>query len=125
MHVATLVARTIKLVALCVVFAASAVLASPQTFETLVNLNGSNGANPAEVSLVQGFAGSLYATTLYGGDLTNCTPYGCGAVVRVTPEGRLTIVHSFELSDGAATTLGKRSRAQTGCWRRPSRDAHL
>src|SRR6202167_4681567 len=76
----------------CAVFAlcATTAIASPaQTFTTLVNFNGTNGAQPYLMSLVQGRDGNLYGTTSVGGanDL--------GAVFKVTPTGTLTTLHSF------------------------------
>ena len=54
--------------ALLVLCIASVVAAHAQTFQTLVNFNGHNGANPLYMSLVQGDDGNLYGTTQYGGD---------------------------------------------------------
>jgi uncharacterized repeat protein (TIGR03803 family) len=45
--------------------------------------------------LVQAADGSFYGTTFYGG------AYYDGEVFKVTPEGRLTVLHSFNRSDGA------------------------
>jgi uncharacterized repeat protein (TIGR03803 family) len=50
--------------------------------------------------LVQGSDGSFYGTTELGG------AYGYGALVRITPAGKLTTLHSFNLNDGAAPVGG-------------------
>jgi uncharacterized repeat protein (TIGR03803 family) len=60
-----------------------------QTFTTLVNFNGTNGANPYFMSLVQGTDGNLYGTTESGGG------NGEGTVFKVTPTGTLTTLYSF------------------------------
>jgi len=61
----------------------------------LVSFAGTNGSVPA-ASLVQDADGNLYGTTLYGG--TNVSSYG--TIFKVTTSGALTILHSFNYSDG-------------------------
>ena len=64
--------------------------------------NCADGGEPA-APLIQGSDGNLYGTTLLGGDI-NCNlgyGYGCGTVFRITPQGSLTTLHTFESSDGA------------------------
>ncbi len=48
---------------------------------------------------IQGADGNLYGTTGTGGT-TDCR-YGCGTIFRMTPEGVLTTLHSFQGPDGA------------------------
>ena len=72
----------------------SAVGAPAQTFTTLASFNGTNGANPEVMSLVQGLDGNLYGTAGAGGA-------GFGTVFMVTPGGILTAVHSFDGTDGS------------------------
>ena len=50
--------------------------------------------------LVRGRDGNFYGTTVWGGSSNNCEGYGCGTVYKITPEGGLTTVHSFDGSDG-------------------------
>ncbi len=50
--------------------------------------------------LVRGRDGNFYGTTVWGGASDNCGGYGCGTVFKITPEGGLTTVHSFDGSDG-------------------------
>ena len=71
-----------------------------QTPTTLATFNYSNGAGPANVSLIQGLDGNLYGVTLYGGANDNCATYGCGTVFKITPGGTLTTLHSFDGTDG-------------------------
>lgn len=90
--------------------AATIVHLPAQTFTNLLVFAGANGANPAG-SLVQGLDGNFYGTTEYGGSSVNCNldvfdPEGCGTVFRVTPEGVLTVLHSFESTDGAYPLAG-------------------
>jgi len=66
------------------------------TFATLVSFNGSDGAEPVSVSLVQGTDGNLYGTTLAGG------AYKEGTVFRVTPTGKVTTLYSFCSKSGCA-----------------------
>jgi uncharacterized repeat protein (TIGR03803 family) len=72
------------------VFCAVAVIASPaQTFNTLVNFNGTDGSNPDYGSLIQGADGNFYGTTLNGG------ANQAGTVFQVTPGGTLTTLYNF------------------------------
>jgi uncharacterized repeat protein (TIGR03803 family) len=90
----------------CVVIllCATTTIACPaQTFTTLVNFDFSNGGQPFLTSLVQGTDGNLYGTTPVGG---SNGPFG--TVFRITPEGDLTTLHSFDGSptEGAFSTAG-------------------
>jgi uncharacterized repeat protein (TIGR03803 family) len=78
------------------VFCAATAIASPaQTFTTLVNFNGANGASPY-ASLTQGSDGDFYGTTAAGGANGNCNiSGGCGTIFKVTPGGTLTTLYSF------------------------------
>jgi uncharacterized repeat protein (TIGR03803 family) len=62
--------------------------ARAQTFNTLVNFDGTNGANP-QAALVQGIDGSLYGTLSDGGDHAHGTVFKLGA------GGKLTTLYSF------------------------------
>jgi uncharacterized repeat protein (TIGR03803 family) len=74
----------------CVVFAACmAVIAAPaQTFTSLVDFSGSDGANP-ETSLILSTDGNFYGTAAQGG------ANGHGSVFQLTPGGTLTTLYSF------------------------------
>jgi uncharacterized repeat protein (TIGR03803 family) len=58
-----------------------------------------NGVDPL-AGLVQGSDGNFYGTTGWGGTNGNCalpsvTSVGCGTVFKLTPAGKLTVLHSF------------------------------
>jgi uncharacterized repeat protein (TIGR03803 family) len=72
--------------ALCIT---TAIAAPAQTFNSLVSFNGTNGAEPGYVSLVQGRDGNYYGTTESGG------AYYSGTVFKITPSGTLTTLYSF------------------------------
>jgi uncharacterized repeat protein (TIGR03803 family) len=84
--------------------AATAVASPAQTFNVLASFDGSNGANPQYISLVQGTDGNFYAATTFGGTR------GAGTVFGVTSKGALTTLHNFctqsNCSDGALPTAG-------------------
>ncbi len=83
------------------VCAALAIAAPSQDLTTLVSFNGDNGAYPVG-TLVQGTDGNLYGTTKSGG-----TANSGGTVFQVTPNGTLTILHSFgSQQDGAEPLAG-------------------
>jgi uncharacterized repeat protein (TIGR03803 family) len=91
----------------CIVFlfyAATAITSPAQTFKTLLNFNGTNGAQPVYTSLVQNTDGSFYGTTLGGG--TN----SAGTVFKIAPRGTLITVYSFceqtNCADGAEPYAG-------------------
>jgi uncharacterized repeat protein (TIGR03803 family) len=92
--------------ALSLLCAATAIGAPGQTFTTLVTFDGTNGAQPVG-SLVQGADGNLYGTTTNGGAYSVCS-YGsaCGTVFKVTPEGGLTTLYSFDATDGSQPVAG-------------------
>jgi uncharacterized repeat protein (TIGR03803 family) len=83
--------------------AAMAISAPAQTFTTLVDFslfNGTKGARP-NGPVVQGTDGKLYGTTN-----TGAGPTSYGTVFNLTPAGKLTVVHSFNSTDGANPAAG-------------------
>jgi uncharacterized repeat protein (TIGR03803 family) len=71
----------------------------------LHNFQGFDGSWP-ESNVVRDSAGNLYATALQGGLFTtyDCD-FGCGAVVKLEPSGKETILHFFEdQNDGESPT---------------------
>ena len=77
-----------RIVCLAVFSIAVAVVASAQTFQTVVTFNSTNGAVPTDV-LVQGTDGNLYGTTQYGGTAN------IGTVFKLTQGGAITTIYSF------------------------------
>jgi uncharacterized repeat protein (TIGR03803 family) len=71
---------------------------------TLHSFDGSDGASP-QAGLVQGTDGNFYGTTAVGGANNSC-PNGCGTVFKITPDGELTTLHSFDGSDGNGPQAG-------------------
>jgi uncharacterized repeat protein (TIGR03803 family) len=67
--------------------------------------NCTDGAQP-DGTLIQATDGNLYGTTSTGGASSSCIPIdginGCGSVFRMTPDGVLTTLHSFDSTDGAS-----------------------
>ena len=66
-------------------------------------LNCADGVNP-KAALVQGSDGNFYGTTETGGT-GNCSG-GCGTVFKITPQGALTTLHSFNVTDGFEPEAG-------------------
>ncbi len=64
--------------------------------------NCTDGAEPTTNPLVLGTDGNFYGVTYYGG--ATCASsgigLGCGTVFKMTPSGVLTVLHSFDGTDG-------------------------
>src|SRR5579863_3882586 len=60
--------------------------------------NCPDGAQPVS-GVIQGTDGNFYGTTSHGGG-GPCANGGCGTIFKMTPEGRLTTLHSFQGNDG-------------------------
>jgi uncharacterized repeat protein (TIGR03803 family) len=69
-------------------------------FTTLANFDGTNGADPGYVSLVQGTDGSFYGTTQYGGT------YGNGTIFKIATSGIFSTLYSFNSTDGNLPIAG-------------------
>jgi uncharacterized repeat protein (TIGR03803 family) len=74
------------------VFAAMAGISSAQAFTTLHSFDGFDGNGTEFPLLVQGLDGSLYGTTVGGGETDGD---GGGLIFRITPGGTLTTPHKF------------------------------
>lgn len=78
--------------------------------ETVLHSFDKNGTDGYQLSatLVLDKHGNLYGTTVWGGNLNNCTGAGCGIVFRLSPKTngtwKETILHSFSGNDGAFPT---------------------
>lgn len=71
---------------------------------TLHSFGRADGSNPSG-TLVQGSDGNFYGTTQAGGVSGNCTG-GCGTIFKMSPNGTLTTLHSFNGLDGATPYAG-------------------
>jgi len=81
------------------------VVSSPaQTFTQLHAFDVTDGAHPYG-TLVQGLDGNFYGTTANGNGQNQCAN-GCGEVFKTTPDGTLTILHSFKKTDGGYPMAG-------------------
>ena len=78
--------------------------ASGQTFEVSHDFDGTDGSGPRGV-LTPGPGGSWYGVTVRGGSSSAC-PNGCGTVFQMLPDGSVTTLHSFDLTDGALPIAG-------------------
>ncbi|MGA3283469.1 MAG: choice-of-anchor tandem repeat GloVer-containing protein [Verrucomicrobiota bacterium] len=81
---------------------------------TLVSFNGTNGSIPQAV-LVQGSDGNFYGTTSYGGaDFNGSVQSGNGTVFRITPNGLLTTLVLFDMTNTGADPCGGLVQAGDG-----------
>ncbi|MGB9235601.1 MAG: choice-of-anchor tandem repeat GloVer-containing protein, partial [Terriglobales bacterium] len=62
--------------------------------------NCTDGAGP--FGLVQGTDGDLYGATSGAGNISDCNSQGCGTIFKITTGGKLTTLHTFDGTDGAA-----------------------
>jgi len=78
---------------------------TPQgTLTTLHSFERTDGYYPY-AALVQSNSGNFYGTTWEGGTSTNCSD-GCGTLFEITAQGILTMLHSFDSTDGAYPYAG-------------------
>jgi uncharacterized repeat protein (TIGR03803 family) len=75
---------------------ASTTQATAQTFNVLYSFGAHTGDSYSPAGLLaQGRDGNLYGTTVYGGT------YNLGTVFKVTPTGKLTVLHNFDGTHGS------------------------
>jgi len=74
-------------------------------FFTLHFFQGPDGAVPM-AGLLLATNGNFYGTTYNGGDLKCEAPDGCGTIFEITPQGKLTTLHTFEGTDGESPVGG-------------------
>lgn len=90
--------------ALVLLFSVTAAPAGSQTFTTLFNFDNLHGAEPTDMSLVQGFNGNFFGTTAGGGS-PECNK-GCGTIFEITPAGGFTTLYYFTGPDGSTPHAG-------------------
>src|ERR1700691_3364256 len=83
-----------KASAVILLCAATAIAAQAQIFTTLVGFDGTPSGSGPLSPIVQGGDGNFYGTTGNGG------VDGWGSVFKTSPQGTLTILHSFTYDDG-------------------------
>jgi uncharacterized repeat protein (TIGR03803 family) len=95
--------------AVCIV----GLLSSPicaQTYTDLYNF-GTNTSDPSQPNhsglIAQGRDGNLYSTAPYGGT------HSCGAVFKMTPAGKLTVLYNFTCGADGANPFGGLTLVQT------------
>jgi uncharacterized repeat protein (TIGR03803 family) len=88
---------------LVLAFALIAAVVQAQTFSVLYDF-GSDAADPLSTSspglIAQGRDGNLYSTSSSGGT------FGLGTVFKITPDGTLTVLYSFDGTTGAKPNSG-------------------
>lgn len=94
-----------RTLAKCGILLCAGTYAFAQTFTTIANFNGANGSQPYYETLIQGTDGELYGTTENGGASNSCAS-GCGTIFRVTRDGVLTTLVSFDQTNGAQPYAG-------------------
>jgi uncharacterized repeat protein (TIGR03803 family) len=68
-------------------------------FKVLLSFDGTPARNPTS-GLIQANDGNFYGECVYGGLSDSGNPFGFGSLFRVTPTGKLTVLHEFTGSDG-------------------------
>jgi len=67
---------------------------------TLYTFHGSWPLGVAPSALIQATDGNLYGATLQGGNPNCGQGNGCGTLFKITRGGKVTLLHTFELTDG-------------------------
>jgi uncharacterized repeat protein (TIGR03803 family) len=87
---------------------------TPNGTETVMRIGGKN----PEAGLVMDDAGNLYGTSGFGGDDPFCNGNGngegCGVVFKISPRGRMTVIHTFHGATDGAYPFGGLILDQTG-----------
>ena len=89
----------------------STTAAHAQTFQVLHFFQNTDGANP-RASLIEGSDGNFYGTTYAGG--TNGAPSGFGTVFRMTSNGIVTTLVSFDRTNNGANPYAELARGSDG-----------
>ncbi len=63
------------------------------TVYSFCSQSGCTDGQGPRAGLIEATDGDFYGTTFEGG--TNCAPYGCGTIFKITPSGKLTTLYSF------------------------------
>jgi uncharacterized repeat protein (TIGR03803 family) len=89
--------QRMRILGLCLLTVATAIPASAQTYTELLSFNGNSAAGP-KTPMTQGFDGSLYGTTYYGGTGTcfDGEGIGCGVLFKITRNGEFKVVYNFQ-----------------------------
>jgi uncharacterized repeat protein (TIGR03803 family) len=74
-------------------------------YKTFHSFDYSDGFGPA-CGLLLAADGDLYGTTYAGGSNNDCTNGGCGTVFKITMNGMLTTLHSFDSTEGVNPIAG-------------------
>jgi uncharacterized repeat protein (TIGR03803 family) len=75
--------------------------------ETVLHaFTGSSDGRLPQGPLLLDVDGSLYGTTYQGGDLSCGSFFGCGVVFKIDAAGSYSVLHTFELTDGASPYVG-------------------
>jgi len=76
-------------------------ITSDGNLTTVHSFSGADGTSPT-AGLIQGSNGNFYGTAHGGGNIAACPDgAGCGTVFEITPDGKLTTLHSFNGDDGS------------------------
>ncbi len=78
-----------------------------RTVHQFQGFQGTGDGSTPRAGLTQALDGSFYGATSQGGDLS-CTfggDVGCGTIFQLAPDGTLTILHTFEGTDGSAADM--------------------
>jgi uncharacterized repeat protein (TIGR03803 family) len=93
----------VRICAVLLLLATTAIGSSAQTFTTLHSFDGFDGNGTEFPFLVQGLDGSLYGTTVSGGESDGD---GGGTVFTITTEGTFTTLHKFCFQNNCSGSKG-------------------
>jgi len=73
----------------------------------LYSFEGGAGGSQPSSGVIRTTDGNFYGTTPQGGGSAKCpAPSGCGTVFRMTPDGRVTVLHVFDPATGGGVPNG-------------------
>jgi uncharacterized repeat protein (TIGR03803 family) len=84
-------------------------------YSVLYNFTGQgDGGNPYHSRLLLDAAGNLYGLANNGGNLQCNSPTGCGVVFKLSPTGKLAVLHTFQGGQDGSQPLGDLVQDEAG-----------
>jgi len=105
-------ARLSRLIALIAAGSLAGPGAAAAHFGIIYSFPGGRDGSFPHAGVISDEAGNLYGTTYDGGE--KCSPFGCGTVFRIAPDGTETLLHTFAGGRDGASPWDRMIRDKAG-----------